>query len=65
MKHHHKRDLSLPHKTHYREVLEEGRKSQLVQSPISSRVESKEHLLKYDINTLLSLFNEMEVSGTG
>ena len=35
---HHKRDLSLPHRTHFRDTIEEGRKSQLVNSPLSSRV---------------------------
>ena len=64
MAYHHRRDHSLQHRV-LREGFEEGRKSQVAQSPLSSRVESKEHLLKYDINTVLTMFNEMEVEGTG
>ena len=41
MAYRHRRDHSLPHRNLAKEGLEEGRKSQLVHSPQSSRAESK------------------------
>jgi Ca2+-binding EF-hand superfamily protein len=56
------RDFSAPHQKLVRESFEENRKSKVINSPIS---ESKELILRFDINTLLSMFNEMDSNGNG
>ena len=59
------RDHSLPHRQLNREPPEDNRKNQRISSPVSSRLHENELLLRFDINMLLGLFNEMEVGGTG
>lgn len=50
------RDFSAPHQKVVREAYEENRRSK-VMNPASS--EPKELVLRFDINTLLALFNEL------